>query len=90
MKIPFISILINFEPKNRNEISIGAANYGQTQQPQLSPNRNAQLSVGGPALSRGGRANIFGQQTFERRTMQALGGGPMVSLHKPLKKYILI
>uniref|UniRef100_A0A0K8TZT1 Regulator of gene activity n=1 Tax=Bactrocera latifrons TaxID=174628 RepID=A0A0K8TZT1_BACLA len=58
----------------------GGANYGQTQQPQLSPNRNAQLSVGGPALSRGGRANIFGQQTFERRAMQALGGGPMSNM----------
>lgn len=64
------------------DISLGGANYGQTQQPQLSPNRNAQLSVGGPALSRGGRANIFGQQTFERRAMQALGGGPMVSFSK--------
>ncbi|XP_020714503.1 regulator of gene activity isoform X3 [Ceratitis capitata] len=58
----------------------GGANYGQTQQPQLSPNRNAQLSVGGPALSRGGRANIFGQQAFERRAMQALGGGPMSNM----------
>ncbi|XP_049304490.1 regulator of gene activity isoform X5 [Bactrocera dorsalis] len=62
------------------DISLGGANYGQTQQPQLSPNRNAQLSVGGPALSRGGRANIFGQQTFERRAMQALGGGPMSNM----------
>lgn len=61
----------------------GAANYGQqTQQPpQLSPNRNAQLSVGGPALSSGNRnANLFGQRPFvERRAMQGLGSGPMVS-----------
>jgi len=66
----------------------GAANYGQApqqqqqqQQPQLSPNRNAQLSVGGPAISSGNRnANLFGQRQFvERRAMQGLGSGPMVS-----------
>ncbi|XP_030562414.1 regulator of gene activity isoform X2 [Drosophila novamexicana] len=62
----------------------GAANYGQqTQQPpQLSPNRNAQLSVGGPALSSGNRnANLFGQRPFvERRAMQGLGSGPMSNM----------
>ncbi|XP_033150042.1 regulator of gene activity isoform X2 [Drosophila busckii] len=62
----------------------GAANYGQqTQQPpQLSPNRNAQLSVGGPALSSGNRnANLFGQRSFmERRAMQGLGSGPMSNM----------
>jgi len=53
----------------------------QQQQPQLSPNRNAQLSVGGPAISSGNRnANLFGQRQFvERRAMQGLGSGPMVS-----------
>ncbi|KAH8407866.1 hypothetical protein KR215_008233 [Drosophila sulfurigaster] len=64
----------------------GATNYGQqTQQPQqLSPNRNAQLSVGGPALSSGNRtSNLFGQRPFvERRAMQGLGSGPMVSATK--------
>ncbi|XP_030373620.1 regulator of gene activity isoform X2 [Scaptodrosophila lebanonensis] len=63
----------------------GAANYGQTQQqPQLSPNRSTQLSVGGPALSSGNRnANIFGQRGafVERRAMQGgLGGGPMSNM----------
>ncbi|KRG01811.1 regulator of gene activity isoform X1 [Drosophila mojavensis] len=62
----------------------GAANYGQqTQQPpQLSPNRNVQLSVGGPALSSGNRnANLFGQRPFvERRAMQGLGSGPMSNM----------
>ncbi|XP_037948928.1 regulator of gene activity isoform X2 [Teleopsis dalmanni] len=59
----------------------GGANYGQAQQPQLSPNRNGQLSVGGPALSSGGRANIFGQRAYvERRAMQGLGGGPMSNM----------
>ncbi|XP_017114674.1 regulator of gene activity isoform X1 [Drosophila elegans] len=68
----------------------GAANYGQAPQqqqqqqqpPQLSPNRNAQLSVGGPALSSGNRnANLFGQRQFvERRAMQGLGSGPMSNM----------
>ncbi|XP_020812746.1 regulator of gene activity isoform X2 [Drosophila serrata] len=69
----------------------GAANYGQApqqqqqqqqQQPQLSPNRNAQLSVGGPAISSGNRnANLFGQRQFvERRAMQGLGSGPMSNM----------
>ncbi|XP_062125313.1 regulator of gene activity isoform X3 [Drosophila sulfurigaster albostrigata] len=62
----------------------GATNYGQqTQQPQqLSPNRNAQLSVGGPALSSGNRtSNLFGQRPFvERRAMQGLGSGPMSNM----------
>lgn len=61
----------------------GGANYGQTQQPQLSPNRNAQLSVGGPALSNSNRPNIFGGQRpyVERRAMQGgLGGGPMSNM----------
>ncbi|KAH8268339.1 regulator of gene activity isoform X1 [Drosophila bipectinata] len=68
----------------------GAANYGQAPQqqqqqqqpPQLSPNRNAQLSVGGPAISSGNRnANLFGQRQFlERRAMQGLGTGPMSNM----------
>lgn len=53
------------------------ANYGQTQ-PQLSPNRNAQLSVGGPALTSGNRANVFSQRPYVERRMQGLGAGPMV------------
>lgn len=62
----------------------GGANYGQSQQPQLSPNRNSQLSVGGgggPAqLSNSARANIFGQRPFaDRRSMQGLGG-PMSNM----------
>lgn len=66
MQIVFISFVI-------------AANYGQTQ-PQLSPNRNAQLSVGGPALTSGNRANVFNQRPYVERRMQGLGQGPMVSL----------
>ncbi|XP_055903495.1 regulator of gene activity isoform X2 [Eupeodes corollae] len=63
------------------QLPIGGANYGQSQQPQLSPNRNAQLSVGGPALSSSGRPNIFNQRQFvERRTMQGLSGGPMSNM----------
>ncbi|EDV94824.1 regulator of gene activity isoform X2 [Drosophila grimshawi] len=61
----------------------GAANYGQqTQQPpQLSPNRNAQLSVGGPALSSGNRnANLFGQRPFVERRAMGLGSGPMSNM----------
>ncbi|XP_037922999.1 regulator of gene activity isoform X3 [Hermetia illucens] len=57
----------------------GGGNYGQTQQ-QLSPNRNAQLSVGGAGgggmqqLQSGARGgNIFGQRSFADRRMP--GGG---------------
>ncbi|XP_075145477.1 CCR4-NOT transcription complex subunit regena isoform X2 [Haematobia irritans] len=55
------------------------ANYGQTQ-PQLSPNRNAQLSVGGPALTSGNRANVFSQRPYVERRMQGLGAGPMSNM----------
>lgn len=65
------------------------ANYGQTQ-PQLSPNRNAQLSVGGPALTSGNRANVFNQRPYVERRMQGLGQGPMVSffLENNIKLFI--
>lgn len=64
---------------NYIHILFKGANYGQTQ-PQLSPNRNAQLSVGGPALTSGNRANVFNQRPYVERRMQGLGQGPMVSL----------
>ncbi|XP_055384296.1 regulator of gene activity [Condylostylus longicornis] len=65
---------------------IGGGNYGQPQPPQLSPNRNMQLSVsgGGPSLTAaGGRSNIFGsQRPFNQRTMTGLsGGGPMSNMN---------
>uniref|UniRef100_A0A1A9UNB4 NOT2/NOT3/NOT5 C-terminal domain-containing protein n=1 Tax=Glossina austeni TaxID=7395 RepID=A0A1A9UNB4_GLOAU len=55
------------------------ASYGQTQQPQLSPNRNAQLSVAGPALSSGSRG-VFNQRPYVERRMQGLGAGPMSNM----------
>lgn len=63
---------------------LGSSNFGQApQQPQLSPNRNVQLSssgnngsvIGGPPQ----RGSIFGRVYPERRAVPAgLGGGPMV------------
>uniref|UniRef100_A0A1B0DBL6 Uncharacterized protein n=1 Tax=Phlebotomus papatasi TaxID=29031 RepID=A0A1B0DBL6_PHLPP len=60
----------------------GASSYGQSQQPQLSPNRSAQQlsSVGGvpPQMSNSSRSSLFGQRAFaDRRAMAGLGG-PMV------------
>lgn len=53
-----------------------SSNYAP-QQPQLSPNRNMQLSGGPSQISNSGRSNIFGQRTFaDRRPIQGLG--PMV------------
>lgn len=67
---------------------LGSSNFGQAQQqPQLSPNRNVQLtsgnSIGGNVGSVGGppqRGNMFSQRVFaDRRTMPGgLTGGPMV------------
>lgn len=62
----------------------GGANFVPAQPPQLSPNRSAQLSVGGPSLAGGSRGNIFsGLRNFSandrRQGMPGLTGGTMVS-----------
>ncbi|XP_055708838.1 regulator of gene activity isoform X2 [Phlebotomus papatasi] len=62
----------------------GASSYGQSQQPQLSPNRSAQQlsSVGGvpPQMSNSSRSSLFGQRAFaDRRAMAGLGG-PMSNM----------
>lgn len=46
----------------------------QQQQPQLSPNRNVQISSNPVQLSTNGRSNIFAQRAFaDRRPIQGLG-----------------
>ncbi|XP_059621625.1 regulator of gene activity [Phlebotomus argentipes] len=65
----------------------GASSYGQSQPPQLSPNRSAQqqlssASVGGvpPQMSNSSRSSLFGQRSFaDRRAMAGLGG-PMSNM----------
>ncbi|KAL5273533.1 CNOT2 family protein [Megaselia abdita] len=62
----------------------GGANFVPAQPPQLSPNRSAQLSVGGPSLAGGSRGNLFsGLRNFSsndrRGGMPGLTGGTMVS-----------
>uniref|UniRef100_A0A6B2E818 Putative ccr4-not transcription complex subunit 2 n=1 Tax=Phlebotomus kandelakii TaxID=1109342 RepID=A0A6B2E818_9DIPT len=64
----------------------GASSYGQSQPPQLSPNRSVQqlssASVGGvpPQMSNSSRSSLFGQRAFaDRRAMAGLGG-PMSNM----------
>lgn len=63
----------------------GGPNFVPAQPPQLSPNRSAQLSVGGPSFAGGSRGNnIFSGfknlNTNDRRQgMVGLTGGTMVS-----------
>lgn len=69
---------------------LGSSNFGQAPQPpQLSPNRNVQLSSSGNGNIGGGsgggpQRSIFGPRVFpgDRRPMPGgLGGGPMVCFY---------